>query len=71
MAARLIWRFFSGEDKRWRWQQMADNRSVVAESSSSYSSYDACIADAQAEGYLFEPAQGKLVRPGNVGYARW
>ncbi|MGZ5233225.1 MAG: hypothetical protein ACXWC3_24665, partial [Burkholderiales bacterium] len=28
----VTWRFFIGEDMRWRWQQLSTDRSVVAES---------------------------------------
>ena len=63
---RVTWRFFVSEDMRWRWQQLSDDRSVVAESRSSYDDYERCIAAAQSKGYVYEAAQDKLqLRPGN------
>ena len=63
---RVTWRFFVGEDTRWRWQQLSDDRSVVAESRSTYENYERCVAAAKSNGYVYEAAQGKLLlRPGN------
>ena len=63
---RVTWRFFVGEDMRWRWQQLLDDRSIVSESSSSYENYERCVAAAQSRGYAYQVAQGKLMlRPGN------
>jgi hypothetical protein len=67
---RVIWRFFVGEDARWRWQQLTVDRAVVAESRSSYEKYERCLAAAQAKGYIFEAAQDRLPRPGNRIYSR-
>ena len=63
---RVTWRFFVGEDKRWRWQQLLDDRSVASESPSSYENYERCVAAAQLKGYAYAAAQDKLrLRPGN------
>ena len=63
---RVTWRFFVGKDMRWRWQQLSDDRSVVAESRSSYDDYERCVAAAQSKGYVYEVTQGKLpLQPGN------
>jgi len=67
---RVIWRFFVGEDMRWRWQQLSVDRAVVAESRSSYEKYERCLAAAQQKGYIFEAAQDRLPRPGNRIYSR-
>ena len=67
---RVIWRFFVGEDARWRWQQLSVDRAVVSESRSSYDKYERCLAAAKAKGYVFEAAQGRLARPGNRMYMR-
>src|SRR5687767_6308401 len=40
VSMRVIWRFFVGEDMRWRWQQLSVDRAVVAESRSSYEKYE-------------------------------
>jgi hypothetical protein len=67
---RVIWRFFVGEDTRWRWQQLSVDRAVVAESRASYEKYERCLAAAQSKGYVFEAAQDRLPRPGNRIYSR-
>jgi uncharacterized protein YegP (UPF0339 family) len=58
----LTWRFYAGEDGLWRWQQLAVNQTVVAQSRTSYASYDSCIAAAQASGYQFAQAQERIRR---------
>ena len=70
VVMRVIWRFFVGEDARWRWQQLSVDRAVVAESRSSYEKYERCLAAAQSKGYVFEAAQPRLPRPGNRIYSR-
>jgi hypothetical protein len=66
----VTWRFFIGEDMRWRWQQLSVDRAVVAESRASYEKYERCLAAAQQKGYIFEAAQDRLPRPGNRIYSR-
>lgn len=53
----LIWRFFAGEDGRWRWQTLTPGRVVVSESPSSYAHYDACLSAAARSGYRYQDAQ--------------
>lgn len=53
----VVWRFFVGDDRRWRWQTLTPGRVVLSESVASYPAYDACIAAAKAEGYFFQDAQ--------------
>jgi hypothetical protein len=67
---KVVWRFFVGEDQRWRWQQLTIDRTVVAESRSSYTDHAHCMSAARANGYVFEASQDKLVRPGNQLYPR-
>lgn len=53
----VVWRFFVGEDQRWRWQTLTPGRVVLSESENSYPAYDACVTAAAAKGYLFHNAQ--------------
>jgi len=53
----VVWRFFVGDDQRWRWQTLTPGRVVLSESSASYSAYDACVSAAAANGYRFQDAQ--------------
>lgn len=65
----LIWRFYVDERHQWRWQQLAVNRSVVAESAGSYKAYEACIANAAEQGYVFVTAKTKPL-PANPTQAK-
>ena len=67
---RIVWRFFMGEDHRWRWQQLNIDRTVVAESRASYVDHAHCVSAAKASGYVFEASQARLVQPGNQIYPR-
>ncbi len=51
-----IWRFHLDENKQWRWQQVSVSRQVLAESQRGYAAYEACVADAETQGYVFVPA---------------
>jgi hypothetical protein len=57
-----IWRFYLDEDRRWRWQRLTADRTVLSESRHAYAEYEGCLASARSEGYVFEPAQEKLAR---------
>jgi hypothetical protein len=70
-ASRVIWRFFSSDDSGWRWQQLATDGGVLAESPQAYDEYEACLAGARDDGYCFESSQGRITRPGNSHYPRW
>lgn len=59
---RSIWRFYVDPDQQWRWQRLAADRAVIAESSVAYKEYEGCLANAESEGYVFTPAQAKLPR---------
>ena len=58
-----IWRFFLDESKKWRWQQVSVSRVVVPDSQQSFEAYEACVADAEAQGYVFVPSKTKAQRP--------
>ena len=70
-VSRVIWRFFSTPEARWRWQQLASDGTVLAESPETYADYEDCLADARRGGYLFETSQKRITRPGNGLYPRW
>ena len=57
-----IWRFYADERQEWRWQQLTTDRTVIAESNASYKKYEACIVDAESNGYVMQLAQPKLNR---------
>ena len=53
----LIWRFYLDNNRQWRWQHLAFNRDVLAQSHKGYKDYDGCVEDAQAHGYDCAPLQ--------------
>jgi len=57
-----IWRFYVDQDRRWRWQRLASDRSVLSESAQAYKNYDGCMANAQSKGYVFHPSHAKLIQ---------
>jgi hypothetical protein len=61
--ANMIWRFFLDDARKWRWQQVSVSRVVVADSQGSFDGYEACVADAEAQGYVFVPSKTKAHRP--------
>jgi len=58
----VIWRFFVDANHRWKWQQIGDGRSVVAESASGYVNYESCMENARAQGYVFLTSKGQRPR---------
>jgi hypothetical protein len=54
-----IWRFYVGEDRRWRWQCLSASQALIAESPTGYKEYDQCMASAKGKGYVFHPSQAK------------
>ena len=70
MRDRVVWRFYVGEDLRWHWQQLNMERTVIAESRTSYADHAHCMSGAKANGYIFEASQAKLAQPGNQIYPR-
>ena len=55
----IIWRFYMDSGSRWNWQQIGASQAVVAESSTGYVNYEACLANAKDRGYVYLPAQHK------------
>jgi hypothetical protein len=62
----VVWRFYVGDDQRWRWQTLTPGRVVLSESEASYPGYDSCVSAAAAEGYLFQNAQAGAPRHGGT-----
>ena len=58
----VIWRFYLDENSRWKWQQLSADRSVVAESTTGFKEYEACLANAKSEGHVYLPSQGMRVQ---------
>jgi hypothetical protein len=56
------WRFHRSVDRRWRWQKIAADQTVI-ESRESFTSYSECIADAAGEGYQPLPSTAGLREP--------
>jgi hypothetical protein len=57
------WRFHRGPDQRWRWEKIAAEGAVIAESGRSFASYVDCVADAVPNGYKHLPSASGLVEP--------
>jgi hypothetical protein len=58
-----IWRFYIDDKRQWRWQQLGVTRTVISESEGAYKAYEACVANAAEQGYVFVPARTKPVVP--------
>ena len=56
-----VWRFYVGQDRKWRWQRLTIHQVVISRSQSAYEDYDGCVADAQEKGYLFQPSHPKQI----------
>jgi uncharacterized protein YegP (UPF0339 family) len=48
----LIWRFYRDPNGQWRWQHLAFNLDVVAESPKGYNEYEGCVENAVDHGYV-------------------
>lgn len=59
----LIWRFYMDEERQWRWQRLSVGLAVIAESPDSYKEYEGCVANAEVQGYVFQPPQTTRVQP--------
>ena len=57
-----VWRFYVGQDRKWRWQRLTIHQVVIAESRGAYKDYEGCVADAQQKGYVFQPSQSKRIQ---------
>lgn len=62
----VSWRFYIDQDRQWRWQQLSMNGVITRESQGAFKDYDACLADAQEKGYIFQPSQSKRMRRSNT-----
>jgi hypothetical protein len=60
----LIWRFYTDDNRRWKWQQLSVSREVITESHTAYGEYEGCVADAKSKGYVFHPSQVRLAPKG-------
>ena len=58
----FIWRFYMDHNRRWKWQRLAVDKTVLAESTSAYKEYAGCLANARDNGHVFQPSQPKLVK---------
>ena len=56
-----VWRFYTTEDHKWKWQRLSVRHEVIAESSAAYKDYDSCLADAKKKGHDFLPSQTKKI----------
>jgi hypothetical protein len=71
-----IWRFYSGEDHKWRWQCLSMYGVLIAESQTACKDYETCRANAQASGYDFfpsnsEPEPARATRAAPKKRMRW
>jgi hypothetical protein len=57
-----VWRFYVGQDRKWRWQRLTIHQVVISESHAAYKDYDGCVADAHEKGYVFQPSQSKRIQ---------
>jgi hypothetical protein len=55
-----VWRFYTGEDRKWRWQCLDVHHAVISESHTAYEDYERCVGDARKKGYV---AQALPVAP--------
>ena len=59
----IKWRFHRAADQRWRWQKIAADQSIIAESQDSFATYLECVANAGSEGYEQPPTAEGLTEP--------
>lgn len=57
-----VWRFYVGQDQKWRWQCLTMHQVVISESQAAYEDYDGCVADAQAKGYVFQASEPRRMQ---------
>lgn len=67
----LIWRFYLDQNRLWRWQHLAFNLDVVAESPEGYKEYQVCVENAQAQGYIWLPSQTAQAKASGHERKRW
>ena len=54
-----VWRFYTIENHRWKWQRLSVSHAVIEESRSEYKDYETCLANAKQKGYVFQPSQAR------------
>ena len=57
-----VWRFYVGQDQKWRWQRLTIHQVVISESHAAYKDYVGCVAAAQEKGYVFQASQPKRIQ---------
>jgi uncharacterized protein YegP (UPF0339 family) len=67
----LIWRFYLDPNQQWRWQHLAFNHDVVAQSPNGYNEYERCVENAVTQGYVFLPSQPTLAKAREHVRPRW
>jgi uncharacterized protein YegP (UPF0339 family) len=67
----LIWRFYRDQNRLWRWQHLAFNLEVVAESRKGYKEYEDCVESAVAQGYVSLPSQTTRAKASGHARTRW
>lgn len=67
----LIWRFYLDQNRQWRWQHLAFNLDVLAESANGYKEYEGCVQSAAAQGYVSLPAQTTQAKARGHVRTRW
>jgi hypothetical protein len=55
----LVWRFYTDESHKWKWQHLSMGGEIIAQSAKSYKSYENCLANAKENGHVFEASQAK------------
>ena len=56
-----IWRFYTDQNHRWKWQRLSVSRQVIAESHTAYKDYESCLTDAKDSGHVYLPSQAKVI----------
>lgn len=67
----LIWRFYVDPNQQWRWQHLAFNLDVVAESPNGYKEYEHCVQNAITQGYVSLPSQPMRAKAREHVRTRW
>ena len=57
-----VWRFYVGQDQKWRWQCLTVYQVVISESHAAYKDYEGCVADAQEKGYVFQASEPRRMQ---------
>jgi hypothetical protein len=62
MQVNAVWRFYLGQDRKWRWQRLTVHHVVISESHAAYMDYEECVADAQETGYVLQKSESKRIQ---------